>query len=224
MLTKPKLITAVIINALTALITTGIVISYFFEQPSVLMKHGYETFRFFTTDSNILAALAALVMLWFEVKILRKKRTSLPKWAVVLKFMGTVSVMLTLLTVLAFLVPIYGPELVLGTYAHVHVGAPLMALVTFVFLETEHSMRLHEVLLGIFPMFVYGCVYMTEVVVIGEANGGWSDFYQFNQNGMWYITILMMLVGTLIISLLTAAAHNLRLHGSSEAEPADTKE
>ena len=218
MMSKRKLWASVVINAVIFLVTTGVVISYFFEESSEFMEHGYETFRFFTTDSNILAAISCLIMLIFETGILRGKRTSVPKWAVIFKFMGTVSLMLTFLTVMFFLVPIYGPALILGTYFHVHVGAPLMAIISFALLETEYKIRFPQTLLGIIPMAVYGCVYMTEVVLIGKENGGWRDFYQFNQGGRWYITMIVMLVSTFVISLLVALFHNKMLRPASDAK------
>ena len=205
---KLRTIIALVMNLLVAVVTADIVVSYFFEQPSLLMKHGYETFRFFTTDSNILAAIACLITAFFEIQMLLGKRESLPRAAVLLKYVAAVSVMLTFLTVMLFLAPLYGVGLIAGTYFHVHVAAPLMVLLSFSLLEATLRLRFREMLLGLIPMAVYGAVYLTAVVIVGEENGGWPDFYQFNQGGRWWITIPVMLAGTFVICLLTALLNN----------------
>ncbi len=208
MLTKDKIIPSLIINIIVFTVTLGVVISYFFEEPSVLMKHGYETFRFFTTDSNILAAAASLITAIAEIMLLRGRIKHIPKWIILLKYTGAVSVMLTFCTVAAFLVPVYGFALVLGTYFHVHAAAPLMVLISFAVFEREHKITFPQTFLGMLPMAIYGTVYLIEVVFIGESNGGWRDFYAFNTNGTWYITIIIMLAAAFVISLLTALFHN----------------
>ena len=49
-------------------------------------------------------------------------------------------------------------------------------------------------------MLIYGIVYLTMVVFIGENNGGWIDFYHFNIGGFWYISFLAVLAVTLLIA------------------------
>lgn len=204
-----KILAALIINIFIATATAAITISYYFYSENPLVVTGLDSYKFFTTDSNILAGLTALVMIPYEIAILRGKREKLPRWAVIFKYAGTVSLMLTFLTVMIVLLPIYDIKfLLLGTAFYMHVAGPLAMLISFVFLENDTKIRLPESLFALIPCVVYGAVYLVEVVVIGEKNGGWMDFYTFNKDGRWFIMMPIMLVGTYLIALLVRFAHN----------------
>lgn len=204
-----KILAALILNILVVTATAAITISYYFFSNNPLVETGFDSYKFFTTDSNILAALSSLVLIPFEVQILRGKRGKLPHAAIVFKYVGMVSVMLTFLTVITLLLPQYGAEfLLLGTSFHMHLAGPLAALVTFTFLETDSKIKFPETFLTLIPSVIYGAVYLTEVVIIGEENGGWMDFYTFNRGGYWYITMSVILLVTFLIAVLTRLAHN----------------
>ena len=102
-----RILTALILNILVVIATTAITVSYYFHSNNPLVETGLDSYKFFTTDSNILAAISALVMIPYEIGILRGKRDKLPHAAVVLKFVGMVAVMLTFLTVIFLLLPVY---------------------------------------------------------------------------------------------------------------------
>ena len=55
---KTKTILSLICNCVIFLVTTGIFISYFFVKTK-LIQSGWQSLRFFTTDSNLLTAVAA---------------------------------------------------------------------------------------------------------------------------------------------------------------------
>lgn len=204
-----KILAALIINILVVLATAAITISYYFYSNNPLVETGVDSYKFFTTDSNILAAVSSLIMAFYEGQILRGKRESLPHFAVVLKFVGMTSVMLTFLTVITLLLPQYGAVfLLLGTSMHMHLLGPLAAFVTFVFLETDSKISLRESFLALIPTVLYGAVYLCEVVFIGEQNGGWTDFYTFNRGGYWYVSVAVMIIVTYLIATLTRLLHN----------------
>ena len=204
-----RILTALILNILVVIATTAITVSYYFHSNNPLVETGLDSYKFFTTDSNILAAISALVMIPYEIGILRGKRDKLPHAAVVLKFVGMVAVMLTFLTVIFLLLPVYDAGfLLLGTAFHMHLAGPLAALFTFVFLETDSEITLPESLLALLPTVIYGSVYTTEVLIIGAENGGWVDFYTLNRGGYWYVSIIMMLAATYMIGFVTRLAHN----------------
>ncbi|MBR1732018.1 MAG: hypothetical protein IJ725_06265 [Ruminococcus sp.] len=204
-----KILAALILNILVVIATAAITISYYFYSNNPLVETGLDSYKFFTTDSNILAAFSSLVLIPFEIQILRGKRSKLPHVAVVFKYIGMVSVMLTFLTVMTLLMPQYGAAFILlGTATHMHLLGPLTAFVTFVFLETDSKIKLTETLFALIPSFLYGAVYLTEVVIIGEQNGGWTDFYTFNRGGYWYITMLVIFAVTYLVAFLTRLAHN----------------
>ena len=56
-MTKKKTILSLIFNLLAFVSTIIIFISYFFEEPSILIQNGWDSLKYFTTDSNILVAV-----------------------------------------------------------------------------------------------------------------------------------------------------------------------
>ncbi len=216
-----RILAALIINIFVATATTAVAVSYYFYCENPLVVTGLDSYKFFTTDSNILAALSSLVMIPYEIQILRGKRERLPHAAIVFKYIGMISVMLTFITVLVVLLPVYDVKfLLLGTAFHMHVSGPLLALVTFLFLETDSKIKLPETLLALIPVVIYGAVYLTEAVIIGEENGGWMDFYTFNRGGLWYIIMPVILAETYLIAVVTRLIHNKFVKSGDENEKA----
>ena len=185
-MTKTKAGISLILNCLTATITAFIIVLLFFIDDPVI-NNGWESFLFFTTDANILTAVASVIIAVYDIRILRGKADALPKYAELLKFVGVVSLMLTFATVIFFLVPLYGVSYELGgTNCHMHLVAPMMSLFSFLFCEKRFKITLKESLLGLLPTAVYASVYYVMVIAIGAENGGWVDFYAFNQGGLWF--------------------------------------
>ena len=58
---KTKTILSLICNCVIFLVTTGVFISYFFVKSRVI-ENGWQSLRFFTTDSNLLTAVAAALV------------------------------------------------------------------------------------------------------------------------------------------------------------------
>lgn len=206
-----KILTALVLNIIVVTATAAITVSYYFYSNNPLVETGIDSYKFFTTDSNILAAVSALVLIPYEIQILCGKREKLPHFAVAFKYVGMVSVMLTFLTVITLLLPLYGAEfLLLGTSFYMHLFGPLAALFTFLFLETDSKIKLSETFLALIPVLIYGAIYLTEVVFISEKSGGWSDFYTFNRGGYWYVTVLVIFVVTYAVAVITRLVHNIR--------------
>ncbi len=221
-----KILAALILNIFVVVCTAIITTSYYFYCNNPLVETGFDSYKFFTTDSNILAGLTALVMIPFEIQILRGKRKKLPHFAEVLKYIGMTSVMLTFLTVMILLLPLYDIKyLLLGTAFYMHVAGPLAMLVTFIFLETDSKIKLSESFLTLLPCVLYGAVYFIEVVIIGEANGGWMDFYTFNRGGFWYITAIVVLGVVFLIATVTRLIHNkmVKVNSDERSETDDKK-
>ena len=47
------------------------------------------------------------------------------------------------------------------------------------------------------------------VIIVGQENGGWADFYGFNMGGKWYISMAAMLAAAYLIGLGLWAAERL---------------
>jgi len=202
--TKTKTILSLICNSVIFLVTTGIFISYFLVKSDVL-ENGWQSLRFFTTDSNLLAAVAAALVAVCDIQKLRGRRTDIAKPFMLLKYMGVVSLLLTFCTVMVLLVPIYGAARELtGTAFHMHVAAPVLSFVSFVFWEADRKISLPQTFLGLAPMLVYGIVYFLQVLVFKN----WIDFYAFNKGGRWYITVPVIIAVTYLLCLLVRLLRN----------------
>ena len=206
---KTKAVISIVINVLMAVITTGIVISYFFTK-NFLIRTNQEIFYYFTTDSNLLASIAGLVVSFFDIQILRGKRTVIPKAAILLKFAGVVTVMITMMTCLIYLAPKYGFGFIFGsTFFHMHLGGPLMAFVSLCFFDKGERLGIGEAQLAHIPCIVYAVIYFVMVNAIGEANGGWRDLYHFSENSAWYIAAILLTVQEIVIVFATRLVYNI---------------
>lgn len=207
---KNKLIASVIINFIIFAVSIGIISSYFMGNLSPEVRTPMEKFCFFTTDSNLLGAIGALAVAVYNIRILKGKSTRIPFFVMILKFSGVVSLLLTLSTVVFLLIPVYGAAKQFGeTLFHLHLMAPLMSFVSFTFLDGFDKIKLSNTVWGLIPMLVYGNFYYWRVIVLGINNGGWIDFYAFNQNGKWYISLMVVIIATFLLGLATLLVHNL---------------
>ena len=209
MIIKRKIAVAVVLNSTIVLATMAVILSFFMGNKDAFIRSGPQSFRFFTTDSNVLSMLGSMIMLPFELRILRGKAENLPRFAVVLKFISTASVTLTFFTVMFFLGPTFGYPLFLGdTGIFTHLLSPMLAFYTFTLLETDCEISFKNVLWALVPVLIYGMVYLTQVLLVGKSNGGWEDFYFFNLGGYWYMSATVMLIASICINLLLRSLHN----------------
>lgn len=206
---KTKAAVSIVLNALMVLVTAGVVISYFFTK-NFLIRTNQEIFYYFTTDSNIFVGLAAILIIIFDIQILRGKRTVIPKPAIVLKFAGVVTVMIVLLTCLLYLAPKYGFGFIFGgTFFHMHLAAPLMAFVSLCFFEKGERLGFWEAQLAHIPCVIYAVIYFVMVNAIGEANGGWRDLYHFSENSAWYVAAILLTVQEIVIVIAARLVYNI---------------
>ena len=131
-MSKRKTILSLIFNVLAFVSTVIIFISYFFEEPSILIQNGFDSLKYFTTDSNILAAVVCAVTAVYDIRILSGKSDTLPQAVLILKFIGTACVTLTMVATVLFLMPVYGMFVLKGSLIIVHVTTPLLALIFWI--------------------------------------------------------------------------------------------
>lgn len=167
--------------------------------------HGVRVFRYFTIDSNVLMAAAALTAAVFEICALTGNAAALPAWMTVLKYVFTCAVALTMLTVLFFLGPTQGYRRMLsGDNLYMHLIGPLLAILTFCFLEHGAPLTLLHTLYATVPTALYGGIYLLLVVILKKL----PDFYGFNAGGRWYFSITAMLCASWGINLLIRLLYN----------------
>ncbi len=183
-----------IINILIFLITTVLIAGLFYQEGKWQPERSVKAFRYFTVLSNVLCAVSALVM------AIGQASGSVSPGVVMFKYLGTVSVTVTLLTVLFFLGPTIGYKVLLsGRDLYLHLIGPLLAIISFCFLEKK-GLSPGAALLGLLPVLLYGAVYLYKVVFSPEDKR-WEDFYGFNKGGKWPMAFAAMMTGTLVVCL-----------------------
>ena len=151
--------------------------------------------RYFTALSNLFCALASLIV------AVCRLCGGLPAAAALLKFAGTASVTVTLLTVLLFLGPTLGYRLMLtGPDFWLHLVCPLLALASY-YLWDRPAAGLAVVLLAVAPVALYGAMYLYRVLFAPEEKR-WPDIYRFNSGGKWPVALAAMLLGSYAVSVL----------------------
>lgn len=183
---------SIIINAVIFAATVALVASCFRRDGRWQPREGLHAFRYFTVLSNVLCALSALVMM------IARLRGQVSGGVMLLKYLGTASVTVTMLTVLLFLGPTMGyAQLLAGRDAYMHLIGPLLAIASFCFLE-KRGLTFPAALTGLAPVVLYGAVYLYKVVYAPEGKR-WEDFYGFNRGGRWPLAFTCMLAGTAVV-------------------------
>ncbi len=206
---KKKIILNFILNIVIVLSTLVAVGWYFVAEPDILGSTGARCLRYFTTDSNLLAAAGSLVMVVLCAKRMKNPAFSIPRWAVVLKFVGTVSVTITLLTVIFFLAPVAWMKngidrfffFFRGNVFVLHLSTPVLALVSLLCFERGQMRTFRDALWGLVPTVAYSILYFIMVVIVER----WTDWYGFTFGGKVYmipISVASMYLVTLGVSAL----------------------
>ena len=192
-------VASAIINALIFAITAILVIRIFWKEGTWCLSKARYAFRFFTVQSNVFCAVAALCMALFPDSC----------WAWTLKYIGTAAVTVTMLTVFFFLAPTMGglKPLLMGNDLFMHLTTPLMAILSFCLLEKK-GMAFSTALLGMLPLVLYGGWYLYKILY-APANKRWEDFYGFNRGGKWPIAMAAMMVGGFAICMMLMGLQNL---------------
>lgn len=201
---KKKNLIAAIVNTVIVIATAFCLVTFFTKGGNGNMKSfGFVMFRYFTVDSNVFCALSSLCLLPCEYAAALNGKTRLPKWAQIFKLMGTVTVTLTMLVVIAFLLPMTGDfsGMYGGVNFYLHLAGPIMAVYSFCFLENDNMLDKAKGVIPVAPILIYGIVYFVMVIVIGPERGGWPDFYMFNMGGRWYIAVGAIAAVSLLISM-----------------------
>ena len=154
------------------------------------LKNGKRPLKYFTFLSNVHLAIASLLIIIFP--------NSFIVWMI--KYTGTAAVTVTMITVLVFLGPTIGYKIVLtGRELWMHLINPLIAIITFSLLE-RRSLPFVYSLFGMLPVMLYGIMYLYKVLLAKEEKR-WDDFYGYNKGGKWYISIILMMIGTFAICM-----------------------
>lgn len=148
--------------------------------------------RYFTALSNVFCALACLVLAACRAAGVQSQG------ALLLKYVGTVSVTVTLLTVFFFLIPQFGVKSMLGgADLWLHLLCPVAALISY-FAWDRPAAPPACALLGALPVLLYGLLYLWRTIY-DRSERRWEDFYGFNRGGRWKLSFAAMIAGTLLV-------------------------
>ncbi len=180
-----------LINLFIFLITLIILALFFRKDGKWDTEKARNAFRYFTVLSNTFCAISALLM--------SINPASRVFW--MLKYIGTVSVTVTMLTVFFFLMPAYKTigGLLKGYDLFMHLLTPLMAAISLCLFE-RHPISILAATSGVIPVFVYGLWYLYQIIYAPEEKR-WEDFYRFNMGGKWPVSFVAMIAATFLICL-----------------------
>ena len=175
-----------------------------------LGRNIFFSFAYFTMISNMLATLSATFMIPFAVEGIRKKRFTVPRWVAVFHFTSTSAITTVMILVLAVMSWSYPESAFGGSNLATHVICPTLILISYFQIENGYSYSLRDRLFACIPFFVYTVVYYIEVVMVGEASGGWPDIYHICGYVSSPIVIpLLFLFGFGIASLIALVSNKL---------------
>ena len=150
--------------------------------------------KYFTLDSNLLAAAASLIAVYFQVF----RKGVMPVWASSLKLAGTVSVSVTLLTVIVYLGPRFGYKAMLaGVNLHLHLTVPVLAILVFCVLEGSHSLSFGHTFLAVIPVLIYAAFYLGNILINGPGSGpNTNDWYGLLFMGLSWAPLIIAIFGS----------------------------
>ena len=192
-------ILSLVCNVLIFGLITWAVAFYFYTDGGSgnMLATGFNCFRFFTIDSNVLAAIASAIYIYFNIVRLTGKSIETPLWLKVFKFVATNTVAVTFFVVLLLLVPmgyINGSYTIGFFYEQncsvLHAIGPLLAMLTLVMFEGDDRFDKKYTYFQFLPVVIYGIVYFSCVVLAGV----WPDFYGFTFDGRYYLSPIAALL------------------------------
>ncbi len=166
---------------------------------------GFLMLRYFTVDSNIIMGLFALIAAIDEWKVLKGKKQEVSVSSYVLKLTGTVSVTLTMLVTVFFLLPTTAAELgpfalFYGSNFFLHLFNPILSILCFIRFEKTNRIPFRLTFVGIVPMVLYAVYYVAETLT-HIRDGAIMEGYDWY--GFFFAGISSVLIVVPILVLIT---------------------
>lgn len=180
----------IIFNSLLVTFVTISLILMVTSSDTILTSGNASALRFFTVDSNVMCGIGAIISLIYL--IINK---NYHKWVVLFKLAATVSLFLTFMVVLFYLVPMFGFSTQYSdANAFMHLLTPLLAMVQFILIEPKKDIKFLENIYGVIPMFVYGIFYITNVAIHDGYGTFDYDWYYFGTYGLGIGIIIFIII------------------------------
>ena len=174
---QAKQIVRIVLNFLIAAGFIIIAVYMFFKNSDgMLSSSGLSGMKYFTTLSNMLEAVVALI--WGIHALAKKGKPS--KVLEGLKFIAAVQVFVTFMTIVAFLGPVYGyVKTCSGHLLWLHIIIPLASILEQIFLS-DSRVGIKWNLFAVIPPLVYGTVYVINILINGKGvYPNTNDWYGF---------------------------------------------
>ena len=174
----------------------------------VLQRGGLVAFKYYTFDSNLLALISSVLYVIFM--IVKKDQTQIPYFVMVLRYLGTISLMVTLTVVVLYLAPFgnyveggyfnnLGFLLFTGDMLYQHLLCPLISFLSFASFEGDRRLNKKKtVFLAMLPTLVYGVI-MLVLNILSIENGPYP-FFRIKEEPLFYsIVVVAILLATYVM-------------------------
>ncbi len=162
-----------------------------------ILEYGDGSFEFYTQESNYLALLASALFVPFAVIGLCRDKP-IPQWVAAIRHMATACVALTFFVVVFVLAPMdekgiasLPTFLFSGSMLYLHFLCPVLAMASFLLIETEPRLGKRCVWTGLLPTFVYAAIVL--VLNFAKTLTGPYFFLEVYENP-WYMSIVWVVV------------------------------
>lgn len=225
-MSQKRRLESALINLTLAVGELFVLLNYGFGWLGTMGAKGWDTFRFYTNDSNILLGIACLVYGVADLLVLRHPEKKIPKAISLFRLVATASVTITFLTVMAFLAPTIGWFIAFDPvyFLWVHTLFPILAIVSEIFLDLDCRFRIVDNLWSFAATTLYA-----GIIVPLVSTGVIEDPYGFTNVTAqpWYMSVLVFVLlpgGSFGVSLLLAWLRSLVLKKHPEISlPSQTK-
>ena len=204
---KAALVLNVLILAFTIFATISLVIGFKFMQDiTVLSEKNFKSFRYFTIQSNLLAAIVALIYIICKCGPAGKNCEKLPTWLYLLKLAAADAVAFTMFVTVFYLAPTSSKgyfSLFMNSNLFMHLLTPLLCIISFIFFESAEKTPFKFNLAGVIPMAFYASFY-TPNVLLHLKDGkpdpvyDWYGFLAFGLNTIWIVIPLLVFIAWLL--------------------------
>ena len=177
-----------------------------FSQPKdgkTAMQNFKDLFRYYTIQSNVFVAVAALVTVVYQLK-----SGTVPFRVTAFKYYGTALVAVTMMVVMVYLGPVYTYKFQLESWnLYLHLIGPLLAIVSLCFFEKNGALPFMYAVYALIPTFIYGFFYLYKVMIAKK----WEDFYCFVTKIKWYVSLTAVGTIAFLLALLIRFLYNIGL-------------
>lgn len=207
-----KLITIAVNLVLAVFEVIGVVL-----MNELYLSYGKEPWTwlwYYTQLSNIYSLFAAIAIVFFESKNLIQNKDNTPKIMKIIKFSVVCCLTETLLVTMFVLAPLgmmggFVPLMFEGPNLYHHLLCPLIAFLSFIFLEGKVYITIKHTILSMIPTLIYGIVAVA-LNLLRIWHGPYPFLYVYEQPiYMSLVYTVVVLGGAYLISLLVRMLANI---------------